>query len=320
MFGSKKTKDLSKYKWGAIKPVQRANAPVLTMRAGGREERVDLRGGCSPVEDQGQLGSCTCCATVGILEFLMRRDGRYGDLSILYLYYNGRRIDHCESDDSGLLTSHVMASVIAFGACEDQLWPYDIARFTEQPPQACYDNAHKVEGVSYAMVDGGADAMKAALSAGQPLVIAVDMPMTYYQGIQAGGVIPSLGGAADGPPAGHCMLCVGYDDAKQTWLIRNSWGADFGDQGYIHLPYDTFGHYAWNNDVWAVGALEKLPVGRLGGASMQEHVASVKAKGPEEQKAALEKMRSEVRSDLESDLDAAKKSVRDRLRGGPDKR
>src|SRR6266850_251813 len=53
--------------------------------------KVDLRSKCSPVEDQGQLGSCTANALVGALEFLEIKDGApFADLSRLFVYYNER--------------------------------------------------------------------------------------------------------------------------------------------------------------------------------------------------------------------------------------
>lgn len=41
---------------------------------------------------------------------------------------------------------------------------------------------------------------------------------------------------------GHAVAVVGYDDRAGALLLRNSWGADWGDQGHAWLPYDEFGH------------------------------------------------------------------------------
>jgi hypothetical protein len=43
-----------------------------------------------------------------------------------------------------------------------------------------------------------------------------------------------------GKPAGHCMLIIGYDDAKGALLIQNSWGTGWGDKGLVWMAYDTF--------------------------------------------------------------------------------
>ena len=39
---------------------------------------------------------------------------------------------------------------------------------------------------------------------------------------------------------GHATCCVGYDDDKQILILKNSWGTDFGDQGYLYMPYKFF--------------------------------------------------------------------------------
>src|SRR5260221_6723943 len=62
---------------------------------------VDLSPGCSAVEDQGQLGSCTANALAGALEFLEKKAGLAPtDLSLLFLYYNERSIERTVSHDS----------------------------------------------------------------------------------------------------------------------------------------------------------------------------------------------------------------------------
>ncbi len=53
--------------------------------------KTDLRKGCSPVEDQKELGSCTANALAGALEFLMKKDKvTFTDMSRLFIYYNER--------------------------------------------------------------------------------------------------------------------------------------------------------------------------------------------------------------------------------------
>jgi C1A family cysteine protease len=39
---------------------------------------------------------------------------------------------------------------------------------------------------------------------------------------------------------GHAVVCVGYDDAKQAFIVRNSWGTGWGDKGYFYMPYEFF--------------------------------------------------------------------------------
>ena len=40
---------------------------------------------------------------------------------------------------------------------------------------------------------------------------------------------------------GHATCLIGYDDKKSAFLLRNSWGKNFGDDGYVWFPYRDFG-------------------------------------------------------------------------------
>ena len=77
---------------------------------------VDLRAGMSPVENQGQLGSCTANALAGALEFLEIKSGKLlVDLSRLFIYYNERAIEHTISSDSGAMIRDGIKTLAAQG-------------------------------------------------------------------------------------------------------------------------------------------------------------------------------------------------------------
>ena len=66
----------------------------------------------------------------------------------------------------------------------------------------------------------------------------------YVRRSEKTGIVPVSGTddviVEDGQPAGHAVCAVGYDDDKQTVIIRNSWGEDWGDKGYCYFPYELF--------------------------------------------------------------------------------
>ena len=83
-----------------------------------------MRSKCSPVEDQGQLGSCTANALVGALEFLELKDGaQFVDLSRLFLYYNERVIEGTVDHDSGAFIRDGIKSLAKQGVCTEPEWP-----------------------------------------------------------------------------------------------------------------------------------------------------------------------------------------------------
>lgn len=98
-------------------------------------------------------------------------------------------------------------------------------------------------------------AMRRSLAQGKPVVVGFMVHESFYsKQVRQTGRIP-LPAAGDRPIDGHAMLCVGYDDAQQVLIIRNSWGADWGDQGYCYLPYEATAR-GMLRDCWTVKDLE----------------------------------------------------------------
>jgi C1A family cysteine protease len=55
---------------------------------------------------------------------------------------------------------------------------------------------------------------------------------------------------------GHAVLAVGYDDAQERFIARNSWGADWGRKGYFTIPYHYLASRRLSDDFWTVRAAE----------------------------------------------------------------
>lgn len=297
---------------GALRPVAQAKAPRLSFKTSGREERVDLRDKFGPVIDQGELNSCTCCATVAAVEYLLaKREGRWQKLSPLFVYFHARKISGMEMLNAPILAAHAPAALLAWGVCDDDHWPYDLNRFAMPPPAETYRSASMLQAVQFARL-GSTDEIKASLSAGIPAMFGSDIPRGYYQEAERTGTMPELG-KADGPPSGHAMLIVGYDDRAKHWIIRNSVGERFGDRGYVRIPYSVFDKHVWNEDVWAVGELEKLGQRTLIDGTVREAVDDFQRNGAAQTQSAMQSLRKEIGDDLKKRTDDAKLSFRERL-------
>jgi Papain family cysteine protease len=298
---------------GALKPIAPARAPRVAFTVGGREERVDLRAKFGPVVDQAGLNSCSSCATVAAVEYLLSvREKQWLPLSSLFVYYNARMLSGNPTRNIPIFASHSPAALLAWGVCDEGAWPYVQERFDQEPPVDAYKRATVIEVVQYARL-GTTEEIKVSLSQGIPAMFGSDIPRGYYDEARKTGRMPELG-KAGGPPSGHAMLIVGYDDRDKAWLVRNSHGADFGEKGYVRIPYSVFDKHVWDQDVWAIGALEQLGQRKLIDGTVREAVDDVRRNGAALTASALKDLRKELREDFDKRLETSKQSIRERLR------
>ena len=292
-------------------------APVLSAPTINLPDRIDLRMHCPPIENQLQTNSCVANAVIGALELHQKKAGLpLTDLSRLFVYYNARALADKETQDDGSYIHHGMAAVLAHGACEARMWPFQPAMVTSKPPASCYQNATLYEAVQYARTPRGVPALT-ALAQGLPVVFGIYVPGNYYDIAAQTGVMPKPDQAAPTQPAsGHAMLIVGYDLADKTYLVRNSWSTNWADQGYCRIPFETMDAWAKPEDFWTIGAIEQAEGFKLTGPSMTEAMQGVGVT-PETLEVGgnkLDRMRSDLRARLSSDLETAKRDAKKRLR------
>jgi len=239
------------YGWVPDRPDQRdylysAIRPVVRL-----PKEVDLRRLCSSVENQEELGSCTANALAGNLEYLDRKDDQsdsvsrlrrltesdYTDVSRLFIYYNERALEGTVDYDSGASLRDGIKTLRKQGACWEKTWPYLIERFAKKPAKKCYLEAkrHRIE--SYHRI-GALHEMLTCLAEGYPFVFG----FTVYESFQSQRVaktgVVSMPGKKEKAIGGHAVLAVGYNQKQKRFLVRNSWGTEWGKDGYFTMPYE----------------------------------------------------------------------------------
>ena len=112
---------------------------------------VDLRSYCSPIENQGRLGSCTANAAVGVVEYFQRRAfGSHIDGSRLFVYKATRNLLQVVGD-TGAWLRNTMGALVLCGIPPEKYWPYTDATpdFDKEPPSFVYSVADNYESVKY---------------------------------------------------------------------------------------------------------------------------------------------------------------------------
>jgi len=212
-------------------------------------KKKDLTEFCSPIEDQQWLRSCTACAGMGLVEYFQRRAfGKHIDGSRLFLYKVTRNLSGGEGD-AGAFLRDTMKAMVLFGVPPEQYWAYEPEKFQEEPPAFCYAYAQNYKAIRYFRLDPPGtptsdvlSTVKKFLAAGFPSMFGFttfsSMPRRHDGKDEI--PIPSKGERTLG---GHAVMAVGYDDERVigdqrgALLIRNSWGIDWGKEGYGWLPY-----------------------------------------------------------------------------------
>jgi len=215
---------------------------------------VDLRKSCSPIVDQGALGSCTANAIVsGLREYMMvYLKQPLVRLSRLFLYYQERKIEGTIDQDSGAQIRDGMKVLNQMGSCPESEDPYNIANFKKAPTKKAIKDAYQYRVKDYYRVNTLND-LKIALSENRPVVCGIKVFSSFESGkVASSGIVP-MPGPEETLLGGHAVLCVGYDEKKQLFIFRNSWG-NWGDKGYFYIPYNVFNFLMM--DMWTIKTLK----------------------------------------------------------------
>lgn len=218
---------------------------------------TDLRGKCPPVYDQGELGSCTANALGAAFQFGQKKQKKKDFIpSRLFIYYNERVILKTVNSDSGAQIRDGIKTLNKQGVCRETTWPYDVAKFTLKPSATAYKEALKNQITSYQRLTNTLTILKGCLAEGYPFVYGFTVYESFMTAQVAKTGIMSMPAASEKMVGGHAVMGVGYDDKKQAFLIRNSWGTGWGVKGYFWMPYAYIIDSSRCDDFWTIRLVE----------------------------------------------------------------
>jgi C1A family cysteine protease len=247
---------IAKYHWKPDRPDSRDH--LFTAIPAVAPAGVDLRTYASPIEDQGQIGSCTGNAIAGAIELIDNKAGKRLDVSRLFIYYEERVLEGSVNYDAGAYIRDGIKVCYTKGAPLESLWPYNVRKWSATPPTAAYNDALKRKVTGYQRC-ANFTAVKNALALGNPVVIGFNVYASFEQGSwqQANGSglmpYPAPGEQLLG---GHAVLIVGYNDSTQRFIVKNSWGTSWADKGYFYMPYQVIQNTAMSSDFWVISAVK----------------------------------------------------------------
>lgn len=249
------TRKISRYGWRRDHPDRRDHKLTVQRAILPLPIHVDLSTSkfMPPVYDQGQLGSCTANAIAAAVDFERACQGEaFIGPSRLFIYFNERAIEGDTDSDDGAELRDGIKVVASLGVCPECIWPYDEAKFAEKPDDACFAAALKFRAVKYASVNQTSTDIRTVLASGKPVVFGFSV-YDAFEGddVASTGVLP-MPAANEAPIGGHAVMLVGYDDASQRFLVRNSWGTGWGQAGFFTIPYRYVLDPGLASDFWVI--------------------------------------------------------------------
>jgi C1A family cysteine protease len=198
-----------------------------------------------PVEDQGNFGSCVAFATSALSEAIIyKRTHTRVEMSEAAIYsLTKHNFESTLLNDEGLYVGDALKVLELIGYVPAAAFPYrdDAATCLAAVPQSLIKTDHELKG--FERVGGNetdpatlVQAMQHALIQKGPIAIGIDFQQDWFNPDPQGYLTAK---PVQGTAGGHEMVIVGYSTNKQAFRIRNSWSANWGDNGYCWLPFSS---------------------------------------------------------------------------------
>lgn len=194
--------------------------------------------------DQGNIGSCVANAFALNISYITKNNNNY-KLSILLLYALCRIIDYSRiSEDAGTTVRTAGNAIIKYGICAESVYPYtpvNVANYRLLPPLAAFKNSDKFKSFSYTFIKQGInylDSIKGVLNNYRVPIIFGFMVYPSFMNVTKNGLVSMPDLKKEKIQGGHCMNIIGYIDESKFFICANSWGTEWGDNGFCYMPYE----------------------------------------------------------------------------------
>lgn len=207
----------------------------------------------SPIENQGELGSCAAFAVTSAYENLVNQKypNYFSSLSKLYHYYHTRYIERTVSLDYGIIQLRdAFKSLKDYCICAEDFWPYNVYKFDVQPLPVAYSDSTKRTIMSYASLNNTTEIIN-AINENYPVVIGMDV-FSDFMNLDSSNSLLLMPGPMDYSLGGHAMCLIGYSIPEKKLLAKNSFGKDWGDNGYCWIPFEYSDDYIFDRWIFDI--------------------------------------------------------------------
>ena len=215
---------------------------------------VDISAAFPAIKDQGQQGACLSFSLVSIFEYFLKTNEGVAspDLSEQFLYYISRDKEGKTESDEGSCIQYAVEALTETGICVESKWPYKVGGYAEKPSEEAYKDAAERKVKKAFNVERKSEAIKSALEDGFPVVGSFSLYASFGKGERGFVSMPTeeeITAAEESKENNHhAMVIVGFNDEQHVFKVRNSWGSDWGDNGYCYVPYQYIdGEKTFNN-------------------------------------------------------------------------
>ena len=192
----------------------------------------------SAVRDQGGCGSCVSFACVATIESMAHIERAvWIDLSEADSHFCSSHGANC----GGWWPDQSLDQAKSRGVCDEPCFPYASAfpnnDIWSDPPacKPCPDRNARAVKITNRIQLLDPTAAKNHLSSVGPVAGCFDVYQDFFS--YSGGVYHHVSGSLAG---GHCVLVIGYSEAEQCWIVKNSWNATWGVGGFAKIAYADF--------------------------------------------------------------------------------
>lgn len=210
-------------------------------------ESVDLSKILNPIQDQETIGSCVSHSVLAAYASL------YKNKSIgsrLYNYYNARRIEGKVDSDNGCQIISGIEALMTKGDVDEALWPYDVKKYTNKPTDDTYEVAIRTKFIAKSVPQALFN-IQSTLAEGILIICGILIFKSFESDIVAKtGIVPFPDILQDTILGRHCVIIVGYHNKTKRFKMRNSWGKEFGDNGYFYVDYKYILDYQLASDFY----------------------------------------------------------------------